>query len=587
MSKGSRVALAGWALSFGAAVALEVTVLFEFAPIFSDFIKITLYLWVPSALMASVVALITRHRADGASSRAGFALCTFALLLPAWLVAIRPFDPYSTGVVGRAALAAVAAVTLGVICGPLLTRWRPLPWVLTSVVLLAAWVRPRPVVPEGDPVAVEAARVAVDDRVLVVGLDGATWDVIDPLIRTGELPTFARLVSEGVRGTLISTVSPIMPMSNSASGGMRSPVLWTSVITGREPKDHGILDMEVTYVPGLRDPLPFRVPISWDGFVYQPVNAGMQRVKTLWTIFSEHGLRVGSVAWWPSWPVESVNGFIVSDRYRGEADGTGRVEPPDLVDRYEMVRLFEDFEVGNIFVDCEDVGLDDSFVPERLTRMFRHDHFAGVVSPDLLAAEDWDFASVYLKAPDVAQHYFWHWHDPELRVSRPRYEEFPYDPVVGAYRHVDDVLAALVAATDERTTILVVSDHGAGTWQEEHGFVLHLWNKQRIRDRWMGNHRPDGIFLAWGREAAKGVRLDRPVSLVDVAPTALHILGFPVARDFDGRVLTGALRTDGAGARAPVHVASYETEIRQAVYEVDPALDASIEADHRSLGYLN
>jgi len=67
-------------------------------------------------------------------------------------------------------------------------------------------------------------------RTLIIGLDGATWDVMDPLIHQGKLPNISRLMGEGAYGTLISLE------------GYTSPALWATIDTGKIPEKHGVLD---------------------------------------------------------------------------------------------------------------------------------------------------------------------------------------------------------------------------------------------------------------------------------------------------------------------------------------------------------
>ena len=85
---------------------------------------------------------------------------------------------------------------------------------------------------------------STDERLLVIGLDGADWTYIDPLIARGELPNIQHLVEKGVRGPL-ATIRPT-----------RSPALWTTMVTGKRPKDHGILGHAVIHPAGGRDSLP-------------------------------------------------------------------------------------------------------------------------------------------------------------------------------------------------------------------------------------------------------------------------------------------------------------------------------------------
>jgi hypothetical protein len=137
-------------------------------------------------------------------------------------------------------------------------------------------------------------------RVLVIGLDGADWQAVDPLVRAGRLPVFARLRACGRTGTLLAT-PPLL-----------SPILWTTIATGRRPEDHRILDFMVDLANGGQAPMP----------------STERRVEALWNLFSDAGRSVAVVGWWATYPAEDVNGTIVSDRVAPQLlRGDVRIDP--------------------------------------------------------------------------------------------------------------------------------------------------------------------------------------------------------------------------------------------------------------------
>jgi len=104
------------------------------------------------------------------------------------------------------------------------------------------------------------------NKVFVIGLDGATFDLIEPWVRQGKLPTFKRLMEEGSWGTLWCPRPPISPQS------------WVSFATGKNPGKHGFIDfIEVT-------------PYSYST---RFVNARMRAGKSFWKLLSEAGKSVG------------------------------------------------------------------------------------------------------------------------------------------------------------------------------------------------------------------------------------------------------------------------------------------------------
>ena len=126
-------------------------------------------------------------------------------------------------------------------------------------------------------------------KVLVIGWDAAEWKVIMPLIQQGKMPAFARLMSRGVHGKLQTLDPPL------------SPMLWTSIATGFRADTHGI--------GGFIEPTP-------DGENLRPVTSTSRKVKAIWNILNQEGYKSNVLAWWPSNPVEPINGVMLSNLYQ-------------------------------------------------------------------------------------------------------------------------------------------------------------------------------------------------------------------------------------------------------------------------------
>ena len=129
-------------------------------------------------------------------------------------------------------------------------------------------------------------------KVLLIGWDAADWKVINPLMDAGRMPFLQSVVERGVMGNL-ATLHPVL-----------SPMLWTSIATGKRPYDHGIL--------GFTEPTP-------DGSAVQPVSSLSRNTKAIWNILNQQGYTSNVVGWWPSHPVESIRGAMVSNQSSGES----------------------------------------------------------------------------------------------------------------------------------------------------------------------------------------------------------------------------------------------------------------------------
>jgi hypothetical protein len=131
-----------------------------------------------------------------------------------------------------------------------------------------------------------AGTAAQPRPIVLVGIDGADWLTIDRLVARGELPAFARLKARGRTGVMRAT-PPLL-----------SPILWTTIATGRRPEDHRVLDFMVDLPAGGQ----------------APITSSERRVAALWNVFSERERTVAVVGWLATWPAETVRGTIVSDR---------------------------------------------------------------------------------------------------------------------------------------------------------------------------------------------------------------------------------------------------------------------------------
>ena len=264
-------------------------------------------------------------------------------------------------------------------------------------------------------------------RVLVVGLDGATFDLIRPWAAAGHLPALARLMQEGIHGELRSTMPPVT-----------SPA-WPSFMTGMNPGKHGVFD----FIRSRRGDSP-------GGF--DMVNASHIAARPLWQLLSEAGRRVGVVAVPVTYPPRPVNGFmisgILSPRHAEIA------YPPGLLRRYED-------ELGpyriSPAVQYAD-GDEEAFVADLLALMEQRARYALRLMQDY----EWDFFMVHFVALDAAQHALWKFDDPTHPRYNPQAAQRYGGSLLTLYQKADVILARLWEQTGPDDVLLVMSDHGFG-----------------------------------------------------------------------------------------------------------------------------
>jgi predicted AlkP superfamily phosphohydrolase/phosphomutase len=253
-------------------------------------------------------------------------------------------------------------------------------------------------------------------QIAVVGLDAATLRILGPMIRDGSLPTFRRLVDEGAWGTLLTY------------GVDSSPMVWTSIATGKRVRDHGIYDW-VKIKRGARA---------------EPMKSSDRRARAIWNIASDIGLRVGVVDWLITYPPEEVNGYLVTRLHMDQPD---RTFPAEL-----------EVETEAIVSDIRDHG-----DPVR-TRQFAEIDHAFSVAEMLVLKEHLDLLMMFEPTTDNIQHGYWKYYQPtafdgdlwDLTSNTTR----PGDLIPDSYKLIDEHLERLWSQLDEDALLMVVSDHG-------------------------------------------------------------------------------------------------------------------------------
>ncbi|MEM9016070.1 MAG: alkaline phosphatase family protein [Verrucomicrobiota bacterium] len=360
-------------------------------------------------------------------------------------------------------------------------------------------------------------------KILLVGWDAADWKVIGPLVDAGKMPHTARLVEAGTMGNL-ATLNPVL-----------SPMLWTSIATGKRPYKHGI--------HGFSEPDP------QSGGV-RPITNLSRKTKTVWNILNQEGKKSIVTGWWPSSPAEPIRGAMVSNHFQQAVAPPdkpwpmrpGTVYPPELAKELGPLRLHpydvEGDALRNFVPRAPEVDQETDKRLLTVAKIAAECASIQAAALHLLQKEpDWDFAAVYFDGIDHYGHAFMKYHPPRLDwVSE---EDFAmYKGVVeGGYLHHDLMLGQLLEAAGPDTTVILMSDHG--------------FHPDHLRPRSLPNepagpaaeHRQFGIFVA----AGPGIKKDDLVfgaSLLDVTPTILSLFDLPVGRDMDGRVLTSIWETE-------------------------------------------
>ena len=362
-------------------------------------------------------------------------------------------------------------------------------------------------------------------RLLLVGWDAADWKVIDPLLAKGEMPNLAHLIRNGVRGNIATLHPPL------------SPMLWTSIATGKRPPKHGIF--------GFTEP-------TADGLGVQPVGNLSRRTKALWNILNQNGKRSIVAGWWPSHPAEPIEGAMVSDQFPirseqkcGSPVMPGVVSPAGLSGRLSELRVHPteiNAAILRQFVpDWQKIDQTKDRALHDLAGIIAETMSIHAAATELMATETWDLAAVYYVGIDHFCHRFMRYHAGK-RVPTGEVEALLLRGVVeNAYRYHDLMLGRLVALAGSDCAVMRISDHGFHSDKLLPDYIPAEAAGPAVE------HRSFGIFCMRG----PGVRVNERIygaSVLDVAPTALHLLGLPAGMDMDGKVLVNAFNDGRAVA---------------------------------------
>jgi tetratricopeptide (TPR) repeat protein len=359
-------------------------------------------------------------------------------------------------------------------------------------------------------------------KVLLIGWDAADWRVITPLVDAGRMPNLARFIEEGICGN-IATLQPVL-----------SPILWTSIATGKRAYNHGI--------HGFSEPDPLTGGI-------RPVTNLSRKTKAIWNILNQNALNTIVVGWWPSNPVEELSkGVMVSNDYaraigkdpkkwplRPGTIHPGRLEKPLAELRFHPTELTEaDLCAflpglgGMSRADLDKAEKDPRM--QSLLKIIADCTSIHAAATSLIESEPWDFMAVYYDAIDHFGHAFMRYHPPKQRyIDDWDFRVFNFC-LEGGYLYHDMMLGTLLRLAGPDTTVILMSDHGfhpdhlrpSGLPREPAGPAIE--------------HRQFGIFVAKGPSIRKDERI-YGANLLDICPTLLHLFSLPVGEDMDGKVL--------------------------------------------------
>ena len=411
--------------------------------------------------------------------------------------------------------------------------------------------------------------VRLAKRLLVIGWDAADWILIDRLFAAGRLPNLRRLVDAGARADL-GTLEPKL-----------SPLLWSSITTGKTADKHGILNFV--------EPKP-------DGSGLQVSSSTTRKTKALWNILSQNGLATNVVGWYASHPAEPIKGAVVTNLLQegepaGELDAwpllPGVAHPETLrtvvAEARERSRAFPRAVLRELLPKIDEIGAADARVQQLVKLMAYASSIERAAIAALSTGQPWDATMVFFDAIDTVGHHFMQFIAPRMAHVSEREQRLFGGVMERVYEWHDAALGRILAAAGDDVTVLLLSDHGFHSDHLRPNLSeLPPERRMELEASW---HRPQGVLVMSGRGVKKGAEIASP-TILDLAPTALALLGLGAGEDMDGRVLAEVL--EGA---VPARVPSWDAvegdaglhppEMRQDPFEAADALQQLVD-----LGYM-
>lgn len=277
----------------------------------------------------------------------------------------------------------------------------------------------------------QSTEQATKTKLLIIGLDGATFDLLRPWAEQGHLPNIARLMDSGVTGNLESTMPPVT-----------SPA-WPSFMTGKNPGRHGVFDF-----------------IRPNAGSFEMVNATQIDGKLMWELLGDAGHSVGVLNVPITYPPRKVDGYMVPGLLSPDQGIT--TYPPDLLKPWRA-------ELGRYRITPDvqySAGKEDEFINDIHKLIDTQLRYA----LRLIEEHPTDVLMMHFLASDTASHALWRFMD----KTHPRHEAHHNDALLNVYKHLDDAIQHLISNFHSPTSslpptarfasrnVIIMSDHGFG-----------------------------------------------------------------------------------------------------------------------------
>ncbi|MGK7891925.1 MAG: alkaline phosphatase family protein [Leptolyngbyaceae cyanobacterium] len=330
-------------------------------------------------------------------------------------------------------------------------------------------------------------------KVVMIGLDGATFYILKPLMEAGVMPYLKQLMSEGVHGDLMSTPNPLTPPA------------WVSMVTGRSPEVHGIFDF-LRPVPGASNVL------------FRPYDFRDIRCETVWSIANRNDRRVTSLNFYGMYPPPPVDGYMIGG-FTGWKHMRSACYPESL---FETLKTLPEFDYKDLGMDINEEkramwGLSEGEQEAWLRMHLDRDTAWTKLICHLMETDPTPITALVFDGPDKLQHLFWNYIDPELADPNPS-EQYTHirNLCLDYYRLADNAIQKIVTLAGPEANVILTTDHGFGPTTDV--VYINEWLSRNGYLTWSQKAEVDGL----GRQASEYVKDNR--TLFDLENTTAYCM---------------------------------------------------------------
>jgi predicted AlkP superfamily phosphohydrolase/phosphomutase len=327
----------------------------------------------------------------------------------------------------------------------------------------------------------------VCNKVLVIGLDGATWTVLTPWLEDGSLPNLGKIRQAGCWGELLSTVPPL------------SAPAWSTFATGKNPGKHSVFHFTGSSNSGTANQSKPEI-----------VDSRSIKSSTVWDILGHHQRKVGVINMPMTYPPRPVNGFMV----------TGLLTPPGAsIFTYppELSSKLTDYQIDlDRFIAHKPFARDSDDPPHIEPSLELMQEFHNMMEKRaraalvLMKSEPWDMFMLVFTGTDRMGHYLWPYHRDVDSDGSSEWQQL-HQAIYNYYVRLDQVIGEMIQEAGQDTTVIIMSDHGMGP---NYTKSVH-WNDWLRRKGLLSSQSavssPDGWLLRLGLPRDRIARIARKI----------------------------------------------------------------------------